>query len=91
MLGEFTLEANVTQIDSADRKVTTGALLTTVLYKKGRAETLLVYASKNICSEYHTKIFKAGKKYYASDFMKLWFFLVIDFYGQHDCLYNVIL
>lgn len=71
MLGEFTLEANVAQIDSADCKATTGAPLTTCLYKKGSAKRLLVFASKNIFSEYHTKIFKAGKKYYNYDFIKL--------------------
>lgn len=50
MLGEFTLEANVAQIDSDDSKLTTGATPTPVLYKKGCAKRLLVFASKNIFS-----------------------------------------
>lgn len=50
LLGEFTLEANIAQIDSADSKVTAEALPTTVLYKKGSAKRFLVSACKNIFS-----------------------------------------
>ncbi|NXF04392.1 GPC6A protein, partial [Smithornis capensis] len=51
MLREFSLEENVTQIDSDDSKLTTEASLPVVLYKKGTAKRLLLQ-EKNIFSYY---------------------------------------